>query len=463
VNNQPRLLNFDDVIELCGSVATSRGQVYKASGAVLELDWIPDGNVLYGTVQGTASEPYHVRITIAAHRFDGECSCPVRYNCKHVAAALLSWIEKQTATPSPDDQALRAVNRWLQKVVEQGRKAAPLHEHHEPGEPLLFYQLDSSALTQSKSGITLQILQSRLLKRGGYGKETPYRYNGHYYHPDWVLQSDRAILELAVGRQSDFSYRELTIDGDIGHLLMNKLIDSGRCFWGSDREQPLTRSSSRQLHFDWQLGESNDYSLTTRLPDVEHWQLIPADPPWYVDTAGLSAGQLENTPPVALLAQFVEAPPLPEAHAQAVSNYLASRLPDAVLPLPTPPNFVRIDEAPKPVLVLQSRDDSVDIKDFFASIKFRYADYLLPFDGMEAEASLEGKTADGKPLVLKRDLAAEIRYAVDFGKQFPEFESAQVNDAEFYSRADKQPRSREIQRIARSWRDGRCKSASHST
>lgn len=453
VNNQPRVLNFDDVIELCGSVATSRGQVYKASGAVQEIDWIPDGNVLYGTVQGTAAEPYHARITIAPHRFDGECSCPARYNCKHVAASLLTWIDKQTATPSPDDQALRAVNRWLQKVVEQGRKAAPLHEHHELGEPLLFYQLDSTALTQSKSGITLQILQSRLLKRGGYGKETPYRYNGHYYHPDWVLQSDRAILELAIGRQSDFSYRDLTIEGDIGHLLMNKLIDSDRCFWGSDREQPLSRSTSRTLHFDWQLNDEHAYALTTRLPDIDDWILIPADPPWYINTTDLNAGQLENTPPVALLAQFVEAPPLPQAHAQAVSNYLASRLPDAVLPLPTPPNFVRIDEAPKPVLVLQSKDDSVDIKDFFASIKFRYADYLLPFDGMEADASLEGKTADGKPLVLKRDLAAEIRYAVDFGKQFPEFESAQVNDAEFYSRADKQPRSRDIQRIARTWRE----------
>ena len=379
MNNQPRVLNFDDVIELCGSVATSRGQVYKASGAVQEVEWIPDGNVLYGTVQGSQSEPYHARITIAPHRFDGECSCTARYNCKHVAATILSWIERQTATPTPDDQALRAVNRWLQKLVEQGRKAAPLHEHHEPGEPLLFYQLDSTALTQNKNGITLQILQSRLLKRGGYGKESPYRYNGHYYHPDWVLHSDRSILELAIGRQSDFSYRELTVEGDIGHLLMNKLIDCGRCFWGSERETPLKRSSTRTLTFDWTLDDRDCFSLATRIPDVDEWTLVPSDPPWYIDTGNATAGLLDNPPPVALLSQFVEAPPLPKAHAQAVSNYLASRLPDSSLPLPSAPNFVRIDEAPQPVLVLQSRDDSPDIRDFYASIKFRYADYLLPY------------------------------------------------------------------------------------
>jgi hypothetical protein len=453
VNNQPRVLNFDDVIELCGSVATSRGQVYKASGAVQELEWIPDGNVLYGTVQGSQSEPYHARVTIAPHRFDGECTCPARYNCKHVAASLLCWIEKQTATPSPDDQMLRAVNRWLQNVVEQGRKAGPMHEHHEPGEPLLFYQLDNTALTQSRNGITLQILQSRLLKRGGFGKETPYRYNGHYYHPDWVLQSDRAILELAIGKQSDFSYRDLTIEGDIGHLLMNKLVETGRTFWGPDREEPLFRGATRTLQFNWQLKDDGNYQLSTELPTVKDWCLVPTDPPWYLDTAGNTAGQLDNAPAVGLLTQFIDAPPLPAAHAQAVSNYLASRLQDSQLPLPKTPNFVRIDEAPQPVLVLQSRDESPDIRDFYASIKFRYADYLLPFDGMEADATLEGKTADGKPLVLKRDLMAEIRYAVDFGKLFPEFESAQSHDSEYYSRSDKRPRAKEVQRVARAWRE----------
>ncbi|MBX2881922.1 MAG: hypothetical protein KTR32_18385, partial [Granulosicoccus sp.] len=423
MNNPPRVLNFDDVIDLCGSVATSRGQVYKASGAVKEIDWVADTNVLYASVEGGAPEPYQTKITIAPHRFDGECTCPVGQNCKHVAASLLSWIEQQTAAPTPDDQALRDVNRWLQKVVEHGQKSTRTHEHHELGEPLLFYQLDQAALTQSQSGITLQILQTRLLKRGGYGKETPYRYNGHYYHPDWVMPSDRAILELAVGKQSDYSYREITVRGDIGHLLMNKLIECGRCYWGPDREQPLHRGSVRHLQYDWSQEDDDAFHLDTILQDVEQWALIPTDPPWYVDLASCAAGQLENTPPAELLTQFLGAPPLPTAHAQVVSNYLASRLPDIALPLPVSPNFVRIEEPPQPVLVLQSRDDSADLRDFFASIKFRYADYLLPFDGMEADATLEGKTPDGKPLVLKRDLPAEIAYAVEFGKQFPDYES----------------------------------------
>jgi len=454
VNVPPRVLNFDDVIELCGSVATSRGQGYKASGKVQELDWASEQSLLHASVQGTESEPYTQRITIAPHRFDGECSCPVRYNCKHVAAALLAWIERQTAAPSADDQTLRAVNRWLQRLVEQGRKSGALvHEHHEPGEPLLFYQLDDAPLAQHKRGVTLQVLQSRLLKRGGYGKETPYRYNGHYYHPEWVMPSDRAILELAVGRQNDLGYRTLTVEGDIGHLLMVKLVETGRAFWGAGRSRPLVRGATRRLAFAWAANESDELVLETTLDGALDWQLVPSDPPWYVDAAAHAAGSLEETPPAALLAQLVDAPPLPEAHAQAVSNYLASRLPDARLPLPTAPNFVHIDEAPKPVLILQSRDDSPDIRAFFASIRFRYADYVLPFDGLEGDATLEGKTSEGKPLVLKRDLPAETRHVVDFGKRHPSFESALASDPTYYSRADRRPRTNDVQEIAHAWRD----------
>ncbi len=451
MNTPPRLINFDDVIELCGSVATSRGQVYKSSGAVKELDWAAEGSVLYSTVQGTQPEPYNQRILIAAHRLDGECSCPVHYNCKHVAAAMLCWIDRQSATPTADDRALRAVNRWLQRLVEQGKHITPLLEHHEPGEPLLFYQLSATRLTQHQTDVTLDILQSRLLKRGGYGKETPYRYHGHYHHPDWVLPSDRAILELAVGRHSDFTYRTLTLQGDIGHLLIAKLLNTNRCFWGTDRETPLSRGETRNLQFDWQTTESEQMQLTVRLGDTKQWHLVPTDPPWYIDWSKKQSGPLHGVPPVSLLTQLIEAPDLPQAHAQAVSNYLASRLPDVTLPLPVQPNFVRVDVSPEPLLILQSREDSADIRHFFASIRFRYGEYLLPFDGIDADATLEGKTADGKPLVLKRDLAAESRYAVEFGKRFPDFESAMQTDPTFYSRADRLPRTRDVQSIARSW------------
>ena len=453
MEHPPRSIDFDDVIELCGSVATSRGQALKNGGRVVELDWVAEGEVLHAAVRDEDSEPALQRIAIAAHRFDGECSCPAHLNCKHVAAALLAWIERRATPASSDDRALRDVNRWLARVVERGRALTPTLEHHEPGEPLLFYQLDRAPLTQSKDGVTLQILQSRLLKRGGWGKEAPYRYNGHYHHPDWVTRADRAILELAVGRQADFSYRTLVVEGDIGHLLMGKLVDTGRTWWGPERHRPMARGRTRTLDFDWRGAGSGTLALSATLDGSPDWTLVPSDPPWYVDADGAVAGPLENVPATAVLAELVVAPPLPEEHAQTVSDYLASRLPEARLPLPRSPDFVRVVEPPRPVLVLQSREDSADITDFFASLRFRYGDYLLPYDGSEVDATLEGRTAEGRPVVLQRDLGAETRHALDFGHRFPGFEPAGRVDPEFYSRADRRPRGRDPQALLAAWRE----------
>lgn len=453
MNNLSRVLSFDDVIELCGSVATSRGGVFKASKAVGELDWDADKNQLFATVKGSQPDPYQQRITIEAHRIDAECSCPVGINCKHVAAALLAWIDQQDLTPSAEDQALRRVNRWLQQMVNDGRKLNPVMEHHEPGEPLLFYQLQSTSLTQHKTGVALEILQSRLLKRGGFGKEAPYRYHSHFQHPDWVQSSDHAILELAVGRHNDFNYRTLTVAGDIGHLLMVKLVDTGRCFWGEERATALSRGNPRTLEFIWEpKGESNT-ALEVNLPDVNEWALIPSDPPWYIDIDAMQAGPLENVPKVSMLAHLVDAPPIPMAHTQAVSNYLASRLPEAKIPLPVEPDFERINVPPQPVLVLQSREQSQDIREYFASIHFRYSDYLLPFDGTNTEDTLEGKTSDGKPLILERDLKGESAAVVQFAEHFTDFDIAVDSTSDFFSKADRKPRVKDVQGIASCWRE----------
>ncbi|HHA2918529.1 TPA: SWIM zinc finger domain-containing protein [Stenotrophomonas maltophilia] len=53
------------------------------------------GDLLIADVQGSARHPYSVEIDLGAStrtprsRLQGDCSCPVGHNCKHVAAALV--------------------------------------------------------------------------------------------------------------------------------------------------------------------------------------------------------------------------------------------------------------------------------------------------------------------------------------------------------------------------------------
>lgn len=447
-----RILSFDDVIELCGSVFTSRGGVYKTSGKVRDVQWNAERQLLTAAVKGTAADPYRQRVQIEAHMLSGTCTCPVQYNCKHVAAALLTWIDQQNEQPTESDQSLRAINRWLQDMVVQGRQLDPTLEQHTPGEPLLFFQLDETSLSQHQLGVELQILQSRLLKRGGYGKETPYRYHAHFHHPDWVQPSDHAILELAIGKNVDISYRTLVVEGDTGHLLMTRLLSTERCFWGTNRDRHLALGEPRTLKIDWRREGDEDYQLDVTLEGTSQWQLVPTDPPWYLDTENHVAGLLTDVPATSLLSRLLKAPNIPEAHAQAISNYLASRLPAADLPLPTEPNFERVVVDAQPLLILQSKEESPDIRDYFAAIHFRYGDYTLPYNGINTEDTLEGKTRDGKPLILKRNLSQEQKFALQFEQLFPDFDNATESDPEFFSSADRKPRTKNVYELASEWR-----------
>ncbi len=73
--------------------------------SVSQAQWA-DG-VLQGFVQGTRARPYHVEIDVSrslrdrAGRLYGQCSCPVGYACKHVAALLLVGMDPQLASGGP--------------------------------------------------------------------------------------------------------------------------------------------------------------------------------------------------------------------------------------------------------------------------------------------------------------------------------------------------------------------------
>ena len=73
----------------------ARGRSYASSGAVLEHSYDPSDDTVAGEVMGRATRPYEVVVHLSrapsgtATGVVGECTCPVAYNCKHVAALLL--------------------------------------------------------------------------------------------------------------------------------------------------------------------------------------------------------------------------------------------------------------------------------------------------------------------------------------------------------------------------------------
>ncbi len=92
----PPLVDVADIVRLVGEPTFDRGRGYARDGAVQEFSWDPGAGLLTGIILGGAGAAYHCRINLTARGggrlmpVGSSCSCPVGYDCKHVAATLLS-------------------------------------------------------------------------------------------------------------------------------------------------------------------------------------------------------------------------------------------------------------------------------------------------------------------------------------------------------------------------------------
>ncbi|RJQ76660.1 helicase [Pseudonocardiaceae bacterium YIM PH 21723] len=90
-----RNIDLDEIRHSAGSASYGRGQDYAQSGAVTQVNWHPADLVLSGEVIGSSHTPYRTRAYFCQVGRnlvfeDGECSCPVSANCKHVVATVIT-------------------------------------------------------------------------------------------------------------------------------------------------------------------------------------------------------------------------------------------------------------------------------------------------------------------------------------------------------------------------------------
>ena len=90
------LVDVVDISRLVGRTSFQRGQSYSRGGAVDEISWDPESRRLSGRVRGSTAQQYRVRVSLAETGGDfatpssSACSCPMAFDCKHVAALMLA-------------------------------------------------------------------------------------------------------------------------------------------------------------------------------------------------------------------------------------------------------------------------------------------------------------------------------------------------------------------------------------
>ena len=125
---------IDEVLirEMVGTPAFLRARSYVSVGAVLsvEVTDILEGRLVVGRVRGTSVRPYKVTVQLydepgGVEVSDGDCTCPIGFNCKHVAAVLIALNARSRRAEPKRPVWATALRPLLEPAAEASAHAEP--------------------------------------------------------------------------------------------------------------------------------------------------------------------------------------------------------------------------------------------------------------------------------------------------------------------------------------------------
>ena len=360
----------DDIRRVVSHRAFDAGLEYQSEGRVQDLRTMSDGATIHARVNGSGRASYKVTILVVRDRRgrivpSGTCSCPVGFNCKHVAAVLFEYQEQTALTlndsylPSQPpglprerrpvgmndvpmnpvaqtDADLRLphdVEAWLHTLdVAQQVES----EDYPPTvRKRLLYVLDRGP----HSGGLIVRPQSIELKRDGTTSRTSTRHlpdellrNGQ--QPKFLRPSDRTILRQLIGVGAEGT--------DAFIATLRGIIATGRGRWANWDGPSLTEGPSLKGELDWRLLEDGSQRPELLLPPS--LVALRLASPWYVEPATGVIGPVETELPARVIQAMLTGPALPSAIAGRVREEMERRWPGQRFPAPkqlTPPEILR--------------------------------------------------------------------------------------------------------------------------
>lgn len=388
----------NDIARFFSRSAFRKAEEYWAEERVDGVEASDDLRHVRAQVQGTRGEPYDVDIELGwtagrLHTVAGKCSCPMSYNCKHVAATLLTALEDETeinelsesnyresarTSASPRNPAQDGVrpplphdlNLWLEQVMR-----APRGEDYPPEiRQRLIYLLQPTATGAQMPRVGVTLHSVRLLKDGGLADKLSRVVLSHFFPegaPNFYRDSDLEILSLLRRESGGFLYSDNFPVAS--SALVERIVATGRAYWLERRRAPLRWKGSRPGRIEWRLvgvGGSRPHLM------VEGAVALNADPPIYVDEGAGEIGPVDLGLPARFAYRLLSAPLVPRGQTAQVARLLTQKLPD--LPrelLPAEPEGAqRVEQDPVPVLRLMRGMTTAyyDTTAPVARLRFRY-------------------------------------------------------------------------------------------
>lgn len=370
------VLKRKDLYDYFSRSAFERAHAYQAQGRVKGLEVSEDLTHLRAKVRGSGSNEYRVDIQLdfsgdRLSNLDGECSCPMTFNCKHVAATLLEATSaKRLSAPTAMSAGQHAaalppvlgyeVISWLESVgnaVRGDDYPAELNQR-------LLYRLHPSKEGVPTPLMAVSLLSVKILKSGEFGGNyakpsasdfSPERAPKYYRDTDIEILSQLS----ASSRGAYYGARPLSAE------LLQRIVATGRAYWLDHKRQPLKWGNTLEGRIEWRQASKRGVVPCLLVPGTI---ALNAEPPVYVDESIGTMGSVELGLPPKLARQFLSAPEIARSQAMEVSRRLGQSLPERhhdLLPA-KPAAAVQIDEQPVPILRLrlgQMRESSYYYRD----------------------------------------------------------------------------------------------------
>ncbi|MBB3222385.1 DEAD/DEAH box helicase [Pseudoduganella umbonata] len=416
--------SIDQIAHHFDTATFARGEDYVRRSKVISFEW--DDGFLHGEVEGSGRTVYEQSIYLHEDRrglqVEGDCTCPMDYNCKHVVAVLLASIGRQGAAPvvAPSDLPATA-ERWLERlaltVAQAGTVPAPTRGPE--------YRLAYVLMPDSGDGaLRLNLCKARLRKDGSIASATIHNdfYSVLSMRPGYLRPDDEEPVRLLSALRTGSMYAgDTRPTGRIGTRLLEQLRAEGRLLCAESaaalkngKVRPVRTGPPRHAALGWH-GDGNggqQVRLGWRFDDgtpVGH--VLATEPAHYLhnDMLGeLALPQEVATVPLADLLDLVaRAPPLAPQQRAGMAARLAAQGLDRVLPPPLEmATRQRRDIVPVPCLLLDTLPTEIDGElawDDYATLSFDY-------DGMSTvgvTAPVLRRMSGATIELVERDLEAE--------------------------------------------------------
>lgn len=314
----PQKIALEHVIDRTSLV---RGKSYADAGRVTSWEIAPDKKTMTATVRGHSSYRQTIEFTWSAYgvlsKLMGYCSCPVSFNCKHVAAAILvadaagalpssaieasAWEEPEPIEPSANQPRLSAqsaitqsgdrhtmdsgspqsppldpeLRRWLTQYDD--KQANRLLGNRATANPNQYSQTVKDriryVLNQNRANVTIDAVKVSVRKDGSLSASRPRHYDFRNVNQDspprFVLPIDLRIFRLlSLSRRHFYGSSPLIADDEEGQTLFRLVLESGRAYWADVDGLQLQLDTPRTGHFVWRdFGEMQQLMVKVDAPE----------------------------------------------------------------------------------------------------------------------------------------------------------------------------------------------------